>query len=277
MNQVPDWLAACCRAAQQPQLQPRWLFEIDGRVVGSVAPTDAAWLAELDGLSLEDDVLSISPICGFDASAVLAEMASCLRANDRCGPWRNELLAVSADDGTVLGHIERAAVRVLGLRTQAVHLNGYSTDGRTWLQQRALNKAQDPGMWDTLVGGMVASGEDLRSSLTRETWEEAGLNLAALSNLQRGRSLHFERPEAEGWMIEDIAVFDAVLPLGMVPENQDGEVAQFRLVTPQELSELLAAGALTQAATLVIAESMARRGELSSAAQALVQRFCTHA
>jgi len=26
-----------------------------------------------------------------------------------------------------------------------------------WVQQRALDKANDPGLWDTLMGGMVSA------------------------------------------------------------------------------------------------------------------------
>ena len=72
-----------------------------------------------------------------------------------------------------IGQVERGAVRPLGIATQAVHLVGHAADGRIWVQQRALNKANDPGLWDTLMGGMVSAADTVATALVRETWEEA--------------------------------------------------------------------------------------------------------
>ena len=271
--EVPAWLGRALALARQPPTQARWLLEIDGRIVGSVLPSDARWIAALPGFALEDELLTLQPACGFDASAALAQVAAALRDAGRAPHWRNELLPVCADDGTRVATLERACVRSLGVATRAVHLNGYTPDGRMWLQQRAHNKANDPGMWDTLVGGMIAL-EPLGEALRRETFEEAGLELAALRSLVRRHSLRFERPvEGEGWLSdgspstgwlsETIAVFDAIIPEGMTPENQDGEVAQFRCVSLGELEALLDASVLTMEAALVIAESLAHREHAS--------------
>src|SRR4029079_6897231 len=104
-----------------------------------------------------------------------------------------------------LSEVERSVVRVLGLSTFAVHLVGYASDGaRIWVQQRAFDKATDPGRWDTLMGGQVAAGETVETTLARETWEEAGLDVATLLELDRGESLTIRRPVAEGYMVEHI-------------------------------------------------------------------------
>src|SRR3546814_3997194 len=66
-------------------------------------------------------------------------------------------------------------MRPLGLLTRAVHLNAWTPDGRLWIARRALSKSTDPGMWDTLVGGLAGSREDLEQALLRECAEEAGL------------------------------------------------------------------------------------------------------
>jgi len=42
-------------------------------------------------------------------------------------------------------------VRTLGIATQAVHLVGTTPGGSVWVQQRAFDKAVDPGLWDTLM------------------------------------------------------------------------------------------------------------------------------
>ena len=49
----------------------------------------------------------------------LNDLALTLRAAGRCGPWRDEQLAVCAVDGRRLATVERGAARVLGLATIA--------------------------------------------------------------------------------------------------------------------------------------------------------------
>ena len=131
--------------------------------------------------------------------------------------WRDELLPLVDGKGRTLGSVERGVARVLGLRTFAVHLSGRSADGRFWVQQRAFDKATDPGRWDTLMGGQMAAGESIEATLERETAEEAGLGLADLTALARGPDVAVRRPVVEGYMDERIAVFRAVLAEGVLP------------------------------------------------------------
>ena len=103
----------------------------------------------------------------LERAAILLRDANCLRG------WRDELLDVVAGEDK-LGVMERTALRPFGLPTKAVHLNAWTPDGRLWVARRALSKSTDPGMWDTLVGGLAGSGEDLEAALVRECGEEAG-------------------------------------------------------------------------------------------------------
>ena len=140
-----------------------------------------------------------------------------------------------------------------------MHLVGRAPDGRHWVQQRSLAKANDPGLWDTLVGGMVPAGESLAEALTRETWEEAGLEIAQLRGLATGGRVTLRRPTdsggGTGYVIEDIDWYRCVLPEGRVPVNQDGEVAEFRLMTAGELQGCLLQGEFTLEASLILAEA----------------------
>jgi 8-oxo-dGTP pyrophosphatase MutT (NUDIX family) len=275
----PTWLVKARAQIAQPPEPRRIDFEIDDQLIGSVLPEDAVWFArELPGVSFNGDVLSTNPLCGKDAPAVLDDMASLLRDAKRLGKWRNEKLRVTSINGTVLGFVERAAARALGIKTFAVHLMLFSGQD-IWVQQRALDKATDPGMWDTCVGGLVAGDESFELSLEREAMEEANIDLPAFRRqgcaLLRGNTISIKRNlylqgtllgnrsrVVEGYMDEDLLVWDLTVPANFVPKNNDGEVAQFALWTPAKLLAELELGSLTLEASLMCAESLLRRGLL---------------
>jgi 8-oxo-dGTP pyrophosphatase MutT (NUDIX family) len=264
----PQWLLQAQAVANQPPNPPRIDFEINDQLAGSVLPEDALWFSrELPGLSFDGELLSVNPVCGKDAPAVLEEMALLLRDAKRLGKWRNEVLRVTSPDGTILGFVERAAARALGIKTFAVHLMLYCGD-KVWVQQRALNKATDPGMWDTCVGGLVAGDESFELSLERESMEEAGVDIPAIRKqgtvLERGKTITVRRNLGagdgyEGYMYEDLLVWDLNVEPAFVPKNHDGEVAQFALWPIDKLVTELAAGSLTLEAILMCAESLSRR------------------
>ncbi len=193
---------------------------------------------------------------GAPLNAALARVAEWLHAQGLASAWRNELLSVNNASGASVGMIERAAVRPLGIPTQAVHLVGWAELGGMWVQQRALDKATDPGQWDTLMGGLVSTDEGIDGTLARETWEEAGLSIAKLRDVTARGRLTVRRPLSNGYMIEHIHVFDAVIPAGLRPLNQDGEVAAFERLGLQDLHGRLGAGAFTLEASLILADAL---------------------
>ena len=237
------------------------LRSADGRhAIGSLDAALARRLVD-EGLLLSDsragDGWRLPDATGSDAA--LAAVARWLQANRLGGRWRDELLAVDNAEGVPVAAIERAAVRPLGIATHAVHLVGQRRDGRVWVQQRALDKATDPGMWDTLMGGLVSAHESIPTTLERETWEEAGLRIAELDAVRPFRRLSVRRPVIDGYMVEHIEVFEAVIPDALVPQNQDGEVERFDCITPYELHERLRADAFTLEAALILASWLAAR------------------
>lgn len=259
----PGWLIQMQARAEQPPQRLRDALFITGCAspVGSIEPALAHALRAA-GLPLALQAGGVSIEGAPDAT--LARIAHWLSAQGLCGKWRNELLAVTDDALRRHAVIERAAVRPLGIATFAVHLVGFTPLGDIWLQQRALDKATDPGLWDTLVGGLVAADESEALALQRETWEEAGLRADALHGLAKVDRITVRRPVREGYMVEHIDVFEAVVPEGMAPANQDGEVARFECMKPEDLIERLAAQAFTLEAGLILARSLARRGHLVS-------------
>lgn len=196
-----------------------------------------------------------------DVSSRLNQLAELLRDAGLAGAWRNEQLAVRDERGVQIGTIERGAVRPLGIATLAVHLVGQTPDGRFWVQQRAFDKPNDPGKWDTLMGGMVSARDTVQTALARETWEEAGLPIADLQNLRYGGRQSNCRPSGDGvagYMQEYIEWYVATVPDSLMPINQDGEVAQFALMDETQLLATMQCGEFTLEAALITASLMKR-------------------
>ena len=237
-----------------------------GLVVGSLTPAVAeavcAQSAAEHGFAFQKMQLknqlgyALQPFESDDFTVHMAQLAHALRACGRSGPWRDELLPVADGSGQTLGLVERGVVRVLGLRTQAVHLVGLRPDGAVWVQQRSLTKPNDPGLWDTLMGGTVAGHETVAETLERETWEEAGQHLADLGQVTHHGHFTATRPVPDGGgaglLVEDTHWYTATVPDGLEPVNQDGEVDHFECWPPARVREAVAQGLFTDEAAWVL-------------------------
>jgi 8-oxo-dGTP pyrophosphatase MutT (NUDIX family) len=257
----PIWRARlAARADIAPRMPRAPLRTADAaHAIGSLEAGLAATLAEAGLLQAGE---SADPAEGWrlpatrDADAALAAIAHWLHANRIGGRWRDELLAVvdTAGGTTPVAVIERAAVRPLGIVTHAVHLVGRrASDGHVWVQQRAFDKATDPGQWDTMMGGLVSARESIAATLERETWEEAGLRIAELVDVRPFGRIVVRRPVSDGYMVEHIEMFEACVPDALMPRNQDGEVERFECMSPSELRARLHADSFTLEAALIIA------------------------
>jgi len=254
-----DWRAAAHAAADLPPAAPRAPLWIEGHQVGSIEPALAARLVDA-GLPLAASEDGVGWRIAGPADSSRATIAHWLHAQGLSARWRDERLAVTSANGSALAVVERAVVRVLGITTRAVHLVGFAPDGRVWVQQRAFDKAVDPGLWDTLMGGQVSAGESIEETLERETQEEAGLVIADLVDVRHTDRITVRRPVARGYVIEHVEVFEATVPAQLVPANQDGEVERFECLTIAALLERLAAGEFSLEATLILDRWLARRG-----------------
>lgn len=265
MSETPAWLTRLRAQTRRGPNAGRVPLCVGTVQVGTVAPEVMKQIGLqrlLDGryqLSFtECEGTRAWTLSAGDASGALNALAAALRDVGCCGPWRNEQLTVRDAQGQPIATVERGAVRVLGIATDAVHLVGLTADGAgVWLQQRALTKAYHPGAWDTLMGGMVNACDTLAQALARETWEEAGLAVDALTDLLPGAAVQLDQPSDEGGaglghLRERVAWWSARLPEGVVPVNQDGEVARFERWSHAAVQAQLAAGALTPEAALVL-------------------------
>ena len=258
------------RANQRPQTESLPLF-ISGQRCGWLFAKAAQALAGLKHVEISPDSAHIGRLMGSgpELNTLLATVATTLRQAGCAPGWRNELLDVwpeqpagsaASVDRKPLAAIERGVVRPLGLLTRAVHLSGWSQDGHLWVARRALTKATDPGMWDTLVGGLISSQEDVQVGLVREADEEAGLeahDIAGRTPLRTiGRML---RQVPEGFQSEDVLTCECVLPAHVIPKNRDGEVMEIQLMAPATIFNMLNQGAFTLEASIVVTDDLLRR------------------
>jgi len=163
--------------------------------------------------------------------------------------WRNERYRI-AD----AFEIERAAARPFGLTTQAVHLNGIAGD-RMWLARRSPSKQIDPGMLDNLVAGGISAGFSAETTLVKEAWEEAGIPAPLARKAVASGTVSVLREVAEGVQSETVSIYDLELPEDFRPQNQDGEVSEFKLLTFSEVEREV----LTFEAALVAQHYLKRR------------------
>lgn len=251
----PCLVEAWRERAALPPLRPREplyaarsaaaIGSIEAALAGPLQAAELAVAADRDGWCL------VAPV-----DRALEAIARWLAERGLAGRWRDERLDVADEAGRVLGAIERAAVRPLGITTQAVHLVGAKRSGGIWVQQRANDKATDPGLWDTLMGGLVAAGESIADTLARETWEEAGLRIEDLDRVSPLGRITIRRPVREGYMVEHVHIFGAIVPDAIVPVNQDGEVQRFECLDPTALVDRLRAEAFTLEAALIHATAL---------------------
>ena len=255
------WLEALRASGRQAPLRPRLPLLAGGVVVGSVEPDFLRKIGvlPLSHLNLQLSKEEHSGVLGWhlhgEPGAALNALALALRDAGLAHAWRDEQLAVNDAQGRRIGSVERAVVRVLGIPTAAVHLIGQAEDGRFWIQQRAWSKSNDPGMWDTLMGGMISGADTPVSALERETWEEAGLRMENLRDVVRGGHVDIRRPcddgGGAGYVIERIDWYHCTVPDGQVPVNQDGEVERFVLMDEREMLAKMHANEFTSEAALI--------------------------
>jgi 8-oxo-dGTP pyrophosphatase MutT (NUDIX family) len=210
-------------------------------------------------------------------TAALEEVTRALSAESHLSAWRDERYAVANRfEGEPIFLIERAAARFFGIKTYAAHVNGVvaGQDGvRMWIARRSALKAIDPGMLDNLVGGGIAAGATVRSTLVKEAWEEAGIPADVAAKSQFAGDVRICRGQPDGLQRETIFVHDLWLVPDFLPDNQDGEAVEHRLVDLPQAAALIAhqqgPDAVTADASLVILDFLLRRGALDADAAAL--------
>ena len=244
-------------------------FVVDDRVVGWITTERARRLVREPVFRASRGRIALKPDFATPEArnAALGEVARALAAEGALTAWRNERYAVAAaPGGELLFEIERAAARYFGIHTYAAHANGLVGDKaqwRMWLARRSPAKAIDPGLLDNLVGGGIAAGSDVASTLVKEAWEEAGLPADLARCAESAGSVEICRDQPDGLQRETIYVHDLWLPAAFVPRNQDGEAVEHRRCAPEAVLEVLGSDDITADASMVVVDFLLRRGHIA--------------
>ena len=121
-------------------------------------------------------------------------------------------------------------MRAENLRHRSVAIVVTNSKGQLLVHRRADDKDVFPGWWDLAAGGVVSVGESYAAAATRELAEELGITVAAPVFVTSGR--HDDEHSREICHVYRV-VHDGPFRF------DDGEVAEARFVTPDELADLI--------------------------------------
>ena len=200
-------------------------------------------------------------------------LQSWLRHQYECGymtEWHDEMQdwfpsdvihrQMPGDSGLPALTVERCGFRYLGLRSPAVHVNGFTHDGRLMVGQRAMSKSQDPGLFDNLMAGGMSAGENWEQTLQRELYEEAGMICEPSSgSIKLAGSVDTCRQDHEVWHSETLIVCNLLLEPGENPKNRDGEVQQFVPMSAPEAIQRMKDGLFTRDGIISLAYGLGFR------------------
>ena len=137
--------------------------------------------------------------------------------------------------------MERAATNYLGVKTFGIHVNGLvrKADGiHVWVGTRSLDKPFWPGQLDQMVAGGQPVGLGLQENVIKEAQEEANIPTELAAQAQSVGTISYRQEGHRGLDNSTIYVYDLWLPEDFVPENTDGEVIGFQLMSVAELARL---------------------------------------
>ena len=246
-------------------------LSVEHRVVGWIDDARGARLKAFSDIFETSDrgIGLIATLAGAEArTAALDRVARALAAEGRLSAWRNELYSVADSFGAPpLFLLERAAARFFGIETFAAHVNGlvrFHSETWMWLARRSPSKAIDPGRLDNLVGGGIAAGATIPTTVVKEAWEEAGIPEVIAVRAEHAGTVRICRAQSDGLQRETIFVHDLWLDDDFVPVNQDGEAIEHRRVTLADAARLIANDSgdevVTADASLVIVDCLLHHG-----------------
>ncbi|CAN1331259.1 Nudix hydrolase 20, chloroplastic [Linum perenne] len=169
-----------------------------------------------------------------ERTASVGEAIKCLGEEQLIPGIRNELYPVTSSfGGQVYFSLERAAAPYFGIKSYGIHMNGFVETGDEkllWVAKRSEGKPTFPGMLDHIVAGGLPHGMSCQENVIKECEEEAGIPESISSKALPVGVVSYVDIDGDRFKRDVLFCYDLKLPETFVPENQDGEVEDFRLV-----------------------------------------------
>ena len=251
--------------------------------LGYILPSVVEVFRGLPDWKIDDDERSLTLLTGSnkeERTEAVAKTTQAMRATEHFSilkGWRNELYPVYGPDREMLFSMERSASALFGIVTYGCHMTAYTykkeegsdnKDLRIWVPQRAANKSTYGGYLDNTVAGGISAGELSFESLIRESKEEASLpeDIVRDSVKSVGTVSYFHirdhRAGGETRLLQPEIqyVYDLELPEDVIPKPGDDEVAEFHLMTVDEVKQAMADGKFKPNCALVLLDFFVRHG-----------------
>ncbi len=107
-----------------------------------------------------------------------------------------EMVWIVDEKNRPVGAVTRAQMRQKRLVHRSTYILVTDSKQRLLIQKRTLTKDVYPGLWEIAVGGVVAYGEDYRTSAFRELREETGISSVYL---QEHLDFYYEDQDNRLW------------------------------------------------------------------------------
>lgn len=220
-------------------------FRIDDQVLGWIDKTFSKHLSRWDEVfQINDLEIKLNPdlFTAEQRSNAIAPILETLHKEKVIDSWVGELYAVNQAYGEEpLLLMERAAVSFFGIRGYGVHLNGLveKSDGTyIWIARRTKDKPFWPGMLDQMVAGGQPAGIGRLDNLIKECAEEANITESIASKAKFVSTLHYRGASTRGMNVDTLFNYDLTLSEDFLPENTDGEVDEFILMSLEEMAQI---------------------------------------
>lgn len=162
-----------------------------------------------------------------------------------------ELIDVLDENGIKTGQVlSREEVHKKGLWHRAIVVAIVNERNEVLIQQRALDKEKNAGMWDISAAGHISSGQDSLMAAAREISEEVSVSLGYSVEVKDFRFMFSFRKEQkfnEDFIERQFYDFFILRQNGLNAENiryQQSEVNAIKFVTVTELNEMREKGLL---------------------------------
>lgn len=222
------------------------LLIVDGEAAGHIRKDHLVHLERFPGVfKLSGDAVRLAD--GLDAyeerTASVDMVVRALFEDGVLAGWRGEPYPVGGKwGGPHAFEIERAAAPFFGARAYGVHVNGFVRDGddlKMWVAVRADDRPVCPGKLDNMIAGGQPVTLGLKENVIKEAAEEAGMPRNLAEKVIPVGAITYTMENEVGLKPDMMFCWDLALPAGFRPSNEDGEVAEFRLLPVEEVMEIV--------------------------------------